>query len=379
MDPLPSVKTAFSIISREESLQRNASLSSDSQPVSKSQPSAFNSKFNNKFSGNKSKGPVVQCKNCGLKGHTIEKCYKLIGYPKDFKPRSDTNQKNQVKNFNVNSSIIASGSSEPGESEFHQLTKDQYAKFLSLIGEKQCNEEASVNANMAGTCLFNVCNSTFNSNKWIVDSGVNRHMIASESLLYDTVDVSKLNLLVSHPNGTSAKIEKIGNLNISNSLTLFDVFVVPEFNVNLLSVHKVCKDNKCEAVFNEHSCKIQDLHSKEMVGNGNESGGLYYVDSVPSGNSFRSNSTVCCVSKLTWHNRLGHPSDQALNSLKTHLNFGNESLPPCDVFHKEKQARNSFPASQHVTSCLGELINLDQVHGYMLPRVFNVETELISQ
>lgn len=141
----------------------------------------------------------------------------MIGYPKDFKPRSESIQNSQGKNFNINSSVVGTGSSASEESMFYQLTKDQYAKVLGLIGEKHSNEEASVNANMAGTCLFNVCNSTFNSNKWIVDSGANQHMIASESLSYDTVDVSKLNLLVSHPNGTSAKIEKIGNLNISNS------------------------------------------------------------------------------------------------------------------------------------------------------------------
>ena len=117
-------------------------------------------------------------------------------------------------------------------------------------------------------------------------------MIASEALLHDTMDVSKLNLLVSNPNRTKAKIEKIRNLNISNSLTLFDVFVFPKFNVNLLSVHKVCKDSKCEVVCNEYSFKIQGLQSKEMVVNGRESG-------VPSGNSFSSNYVVCYVSKLT--------------------------------------------------------------------------------
>ncbi|KAL7603047.1 hypothetical protein Lser_V15G18902 [Lactuca serriola] len=88
-------------------------------------------------------------------------------------------------------------------------------------------------------------------------------------------------LLVSHPIGTSTKIEIIGNMNLLNSLTLFDVFVVPDFNVNLLYVHMVCKDSNCEVIFNEHSCKIQGLQSKEVIGNGREFGGLYYINSVP--------------------------------------------------------------------------------------------------
>nr|KAJ0213000.1 hypothetical protein LSAT_V11C400157850 [Lactuca sativa] len=370
MEPLPSVKTAFSILSREESLQRNGSLGSlqSFQTSSKSQSTAFNSRFNNKFnsnSSNKNKSQIVQCKNCGIKGHSIDKCYKIIGYPKDFKQKNDFNSQ---KSFSVNSATTSSGSSSVsnstdsvGDSEFHQLTKEQYIKFLQLINDKQVNEEASASANMAGTCLFQAFSSSVNNQKWIVDSGANQHMIASKSLLHDNVDVSQLNLLVSHPNGTSAKIEKIGNMNMTNSLTLFDVFAVPDFNVNLLSVHKVCKDSTCEVIFNEHGCKIQGLQSKVMVGNGRESGGLYYMNNEPSGNSLRVNnsSSFCCVSKLTWHNRLGHPSDQALFSLKQKLNFENDILPPCDVCHKAKQTRESFPVSQHVTSDLGELIHLD--------------------
>lgn len=43
MEPLPNVRTAFSIISREESFQKNGSLSQSSEKV---QPTAFNSHFN---------------------------------------------------------------------------------------------------------------------------------------------------------------------------------------------------------------------------------------------------------------------------------------------------------------------------------------------
>ena len=52
-----------------------------------------------------------------------------------------------------------------------------------------------------------------------------------------------------------------------------------------------------------------------------------------------------CVSRLTWHSRLGHPADQALNTLKDTLDFSDESLPPCDVCHRAKQSSESFPFS----------------------------------
>lgn len=58
-----------------------------------------------------------------------------------------------------------------------------------------------------------------------------------------------------------------------------------------------------------------------------------------------SNYVVCYVSKLTWDNRLGHPSEQALFSFRHKLKFSNEVLPPNDIFHKAKQTRKSFPIS----------------------------------
>lgn len=92
------------------------------------------------------------------------------------------------------------------------------------------------------------CNSIFNYNvqKRVIDFRANQNMTAYESCLNDIVDVSKLNLRVGHPNDSLDQISKIGNMQVSNNLTLFDVFVVLDFNINLLSVHKLCKHSKCE-------------------------------------------------------------------------------------------------------------------------------------
>ena len=56
-----------------------------------SSSSAFVGKINDnmKFKG---RNQNLVCKNYGIKGHIIEKIYKLIGYPKDFKSKSDFNK-----------------------------------------------------------------------------------------------------------------------------------------------------------------------------------------------------------------------------------------------------------------------------------------------
>lgn len=62
---------------------------------------------------------------------------------------------------------------------------------------------------------------------------------------------------------------------------------------------------------------------------------------------------------MIWHSRLGHSANQALNCSKDLLKFGNEFIPPCEVYHKAKQTREFVPLSEHKTKCLGELIHVD--------------------
>lgn len=83
-----------------------------------------------------------------MKGHTIDKCYKIIGFPKDFKFRNDPLNKNSANN-SICDSII------PDTKAQTQFSHDQVAKLLSLIGDKFVVEEASANmaANMAGTLV----------------------------------------------------------------------------------------------------------------------------------------------------------------------------------------------------------------------------------
>lgn len=89
-DPLPSVKTAFSIISREESHKGTHS----SYAASKSQLTVFvafvgkafdNKKTNNgsNYNNNRNYSGIKQnliSKHCNMKVHTIERCFEIIGY-----------------------------------------------------------------------------------------------------------------------------------------------------------------------------------------------------------------------------------------------------------------------------------------------------------
>ena len=55
--------------------------------------------------------------------------------------------------------------------------------------------------------------------------------------------------------------------------------------------------------------------------------------------------SVCCVSKMLWHSRLGHPAEPVMNVLKEKLQFYSNKILPCDICHQAKQSRNKFDQS----------------------------------
>ncbi|GJZ20070.1 hypothetical protein Tco_0556660, partial [Tanacetum coccineum] len=59
----------------------------------------------------------------------------------------------------------------------------------------------------------------------------------------------------------NSSVNNRGNLVLTDFLTLYDVLVVPEYSVTLVSVHKVAKDSKLIVGFVESKCFVmsQDL------------------------------------------------------------------------------------------------------------------------
>ncbi|GJT33007.1 hypothetical protein Tco_0923426 [Tanacetum coccineum] len=97
-EPLHDLRSAFATLSRDES-HRNSGSSSKSV---KTGPTAFVSRpsngnkrntnktsnnDNNNFGSNRRFGKMsnLVCKHCNMTGHTIERCFELVGYPPGFK------------------------------------------------------------------------------------------------------------------------------------------------------------------------------------------------------------------------------------------------------------------------------------------------------
>ncbi|GJW71192.1 ribonuclease H-like domain-containing protein [Tanacetum coccineum] len=301
-ETLPDVKSAYATISSEES--HRVSVGSIVGSSQWNQASAFvqggvSGLNNNSPSG----GSGLVCENYSFNGHTTDRCFKIIGYPVDFgKKKSRQNFKKQ--NVSNNNSV--------GKSSSSGFLDEQMATLLSLIKDNKIGKNVQVNM-----------------------AGANQHMTYTAKGLDNVVDISHLKIKVGHPNGTEAFIFMIGNLKLSNGLTLYDVMVIPEYYVTLISVHKMAKVNKIFVVFDESKCYFmnQDLNLKNVLGTGDQCEGLYY----------------------------NNEQEPVINVLKKSLNFDKSDKGfCCEVCQRAKQTRKLFPLSDHV-SCHTHRRGLDGI------------------
>lgn len=126
------------------------------------------------------------------------------------------------------------------------------------------------------------------------------------------------------PNGASILARLAGIVRITADLILEDVFYLPEFNINLVSIPKLTKGSQFTMKFANESYIIQD-HSQRRIGSGRLKNGLYHLDYgggkvVPIiGNvsvAATSNSSSYSIPKTAiWHFRFGHASSANLDML----------------------------------------------------------------
>ncbi|GJS48265.1 ribonuclease H-like domain-containing protein [Tanacetum coccineum] len=300
---LPDVRSAYATISSEISYRVTAgSIAGSSQ---RNQASAFVSGFsqslnngprlNNMNNNRQSGGSGLVCENRGFNGHTIDRCFKIIGYLGDF-GKKKFNQSFKRKNVSNNNSI--------GTSSSFGFTDEQMATPISLIKDNKVGKRA------------------------------NQHMTYTDKELDNVIDISHLRIKLGHPNRTEAYISKIGNLILSNGLTLYDVMVIPEYCVTLIYVHKLAKENKVIVAFDENRCYFlnQDLSLKNVLGIGDQCEGLYYYNN----------------------------QEPVLDVLKDSLLIDKKDNVVCsEICQRAKQTREPFPLSDHTSKCLGDLVHLD--------------------
>lgn len=208
-----------------------------------------------------------------------------------------------------------------------------------------------------------------------MDSGASDHIGSSLRIFYSHAPITPVHIKL--PNGNMAIAKTSGTVQFFPGLIAKNVLFVPDFNLNLLFVPKLCLDNECIVTFYNDKCLIQEKRSLKMISSADLIEGLYFLSTqrpqaTIASSLIQSQSTIIPEEALR-HFRLGHLSNHRLLGL--HHSFPYVTIYKdfvCDICHYTKQRELPFKLSNNKASQCYELIDFDiwgplsiqSIHGY---------------
>ena len=123
----------------------------------------------------------------------------------------------------------------------------------------------------------NKCLVSSSSSEWIIDFGATYHMTGNSGL-FSTFQSQPLPSTVTLVDGSHSCVLGLGTIVPTPSIPLTSVLSLPNFSFNLMSVSKLTRTLKCYISFFPYFCPFEDLMTKQIIGRGRESGGLYILD-----------------------------------------------------------------------------------------------------
>ncbi|XP_019226901.1 PREDICTED: uncharacterized protein LOC109208274 [Nicotiana attenuata] len=250
MHPPPNIDRAYYLLLQEErqrGIQNMVHYPSDSgsfavstQRFNSTQAKPTTSTVNNTggytFRTNQDNRRSLNCNYCKKPGHTIDKYYKLHGYPLNFKPGYPQNFKQRRFQNSIQGNAVTTDEGY-GQVQSHDveatigIKHEQLTQLMELLQQVKIGQEATTNsetianANCAGTCLSNLSNSQSNlrSHIWILDFGASEHMAFDYSIIVNIKPLpNRVN--VNLPNSQRVRVTLAGQgLSLRRPLVLGDV------------------------------------------------------------------------------------------------------------------------------------------------------------
>ncbi|KAL8133051.1 hypothetical protein AgCh_008493 [Apium graveolens] len=321
--PLPTLSNAFRVFSQEERHQEFSQSTSQNETLAfmvdgrKGFHKQGNFQKQPGFKGNSnSKGGSYFCTNCKMSGHTVDRYFKLHGYPPNFK-----NSKDKLQQLPLNQND-------------HALLADK----LCLTAEKS------------------------DKGGWLIDSGAIDHICSDLSLFHNYKSVEGTKEYITIPDGRQIPIVHTGSVTVHPGLVLHNVLHIPQFQFNLLSVQRICKDLNSTVVFNGNTCFLQDHLLKESpILLGKFQGGLYSTSVVHDAEVLSKSSFLSFKDDIRlWHLRLGHVPFTRMKHISGLSNVKDSTSNfICQICPLARQARNSFSHSEIKSTVPFELVHID--------------------
>ncbi|XP_015159620.1 uncharacterized protein [Solanum tuberosum] len=152
---VPSINQAYATVVQEESQRLLGVIDSNKEPLT------MMAGRGQGFKGKKSLPGNAPCEICGYKNHVIEKCYRLVGYPPDFKSKRrqsgssgsyqnniDASKSTGSYNNNGNFKPYANNTSTDRHKQDCEFTEEEHNQVRNLLQNKESND---CRANLTGT------------------------------------------------------------------------------------------------------------------------------------------------------------------------------------------------------------------------------------
>ncbi|XP_074360210.1 uncharacterized protein LOC141700311 [Apium graveolens] len=138
MSPWPSVNQAFMLLKQEERQRQfhNSTSSPVAMMVNVSKPQNGPTAYiQNRFSDRAH--PVQECAHCHIKGHTKERCYKLVGYPVDHPYHPNNKGKRRFSNSNVKAVAVKPQAMQVSGTQYTSLDSSNEQHLTSKMDALQ--------------------------------------------------------------------------------------------------------------------------------------------------------------------------------------------------------------------------------------------------
>ncbi|XP_060190846.1 uncharacterized protein LOC132620168 [Lycium barbarum] len=264
MNPMPNVNQAYSLVISDESQKAVAANSGilgtnpsatvgniDLAMYSRNNVSQNNVSQggSNQYGHQKFKKPYnsLICDFCKCKGHTKDTCFKLAGYPSDFKSKKGVvdRKTGQSQRYGAAYNVVGESSNMdlgPVNTQNYNVQQAfvpynmngasfSFGHGNNMGGYGSQNGQVVSSANAAGDIAGMVEDMALvatdnNSPEWIIDTGATNHMASDAKLLnQDTISEPVIPKRVHFPNGDITQVSHIGTSSISKNNTISNVFL----------------------------------------------------------------------------------------------------------------------------------------------------------
>ncbi|KAE8721524.1 hypothetical protein F3Y22_tig00015825pilonHSYRG00003 [Hibiscus syriacus] len=259
------------------------------------------------------------CDYCNIKGHSRDRCYRLIGFPPDFKfnknkvPPAATmvNSMHAADNDTANGLVVSST-----VSAVPSFTSEQYHQILKLLSKSPPSDSS---VNLAGTVASNLPTSSNSCVRWIIDTGATDYILSVFKGLQFPV-LCYAHRFVHLPNGHTKIVTHVGSHRLNSELVL--------------------SNDLCNGMIKGIGRRFNGLYIFESKGaTGLISNSLASTGEISSAHSVHDFSVNNKTS--LWHARFGHASASAMKKLSSYISdkFDENFVHSCNVCPLAKQTR----------------------------------------